>query len=96
MKYDLFRYGAGYLLDVQDDYLSGLNTRIVVPVLPAGKAAFVSDRLNPEFAIGGEAMVLETHLLAAVLASALGKPVGSLAAESDRITRALDFAFHGF
>jgi toxin CcdB len=29
---------AGYLLDVQADLLSGLNTRLVVPLLPRADA----------------------------------------------------------
>jgi len=35
-RFDIFEneQGAGYLLDVQSDLLSGLNTRVVVPLLP--------------------------------------------------------------
>lgn len=30
--------GAGYLLDIQTDLLSGLNTRVVVPLMPVDTA----------------------------------------------------------
>ncbi|MBS1183360.1 MAG: plasmid maintenance protein CcdB, partial [Proteobacteria bacterium] len=35
-RFDVFPNpgGSGYLLDVQADLLDGLNTRIVVPLLP--------------------------------------------------------------
>ena len=95
-KYDVHAFGDGFLLDVQDDYLSALNTRIVVPLLPKADAALVSEKLNPVFVVNGEEMVMETHLLAAVPVASLGRPVGSLVERFDEITRALDFAFHGF
>ena len=44
--------GAGYVLDVQADVLSELNTRIVVPLLPLTQAPVPADRLNPVFNIG--------------------------------------------
>ncbi len=39
-QYDLFAdpAGNGYLLDVQNDLLEGLNVRAVVPLLPQGNA----------------------------------------------------------
>jgi len=39
-KYDVFRNpsGDGFLLDVQTDLSSDLNTRIVVPLLPKGNS----------------------------------------------------------
>jgi toxin CcdB len=44
--------GAGYVLDVQADVLSELNTRIVAPLLPLTQAPVPADRLNPVFEIG--------------------------------------------
>tara|TARA_Y100001001_G_scaffold162539_1_gene189339 strand:+ start:1457 stop:1615 length:159 start_codon:yes stop_codon:yes gene_type:complete len=50
-RFDIFENeeGAGYLLDVQSDLLSGLNTRVVVPLLPKSSAPFPAQRLNPVF-----------------------------------------------
>ena len=36
--------GAGYVLDVQADILNGLNTRIVVPLLPLSEAPIPAKR----------------------------------------------------
>lgn len=38
--------GMGYLLDVRADLLSGLNTRLVVPLLPEVHAPAPAARLN--------------------------------------------------
>jgi toxin CcdB len=39
-KFDVYRHrnGSGYLLDLQADILSGLNTRFVAPLLPLSDA----------------------------------------------------------
>ncbi len=46
------RGGSGCLLDVQADLISGLNTRLVVPLLPVGVAPANAERLNPVFVQG--------------------------------------------
>jgi toxin CcdB len=54
-QYGLFRDpdSEGYLLDVQTDLLDGLNTRVVVPLLPKEQAPTPAQRLNPTFEIEG-------------------------------------------
>jgi toxin CcdB len=54
---------AGYLLDVQADLLSGLNTRLVVPLLPRADAPAPAARLNPVVDIAGEPFVIVTQSL---------------------------------
>lgn len=97
-RFDLYPApsGQGFLLDVQTDLLSGLNTRLVVPVLPAAAAPKPATILNPEFLISGVAHVMVTQFLSAVPASLLKAPSGSLASEADSITGALDFLYQGF
>ena len=48
-KFDVFvsPSSAGYLLDVQTDLLEGLNTRVVVPLVPATPNMKLVRRLNP-------------------------------------------------
>jgi toxin CcdB len=58
--------GAGYVLDVQADVLSELNTRIVAPLLPLTQAPVPADRLNPVFEIGDAPHVMVTQFMAAV------------------------------
>lgn len=96
-RFDLYRAeGPGYLLDVQTDLLDGLNTRVVVPVLPADRAPKPAQLLNPVVAIEGEDHVLVTQFLAAVPLSHLKLPAGTLRSQADDITRALDMVFQGF
>ena len=59
-KYDVFPNpsGDGSLLDVQADLLSGLNTRVIVPLLPA--------RLNPIFDFEDQPVVMVTQFMATV------------------------------
>ena len=97
-QYDLFLdpSGNGYLLDVQNDLLEGLNVRAVVPLLPQGNAPIAVSRLNPVFEINGEAHLMMTQYIAAVPASILKAPAGDLSENFDAITSALDMLFHGF
>jgi toxin CcdB len=97
-QYDVSRNpeGAGYLLDVQSNLLDGLNTRIVVPLLPASDAPVPAERLNPSVEIDGTAFVMTTQFLAAVPAAVLTAPVANLSERSTEITNALDMVFHGF
>ena len=88
--------GRGYLLDVQTDLLDGLNTRVVVPLLPLGLAPEPARILNPVVEIGGERHAMVTQFLSAVPAAMLKAPVGSLGARADEITRAIDMVFQGF
>lgn len=97
-RFDIFENedGAGYLLDVQSDLLSGLNTRVVVPLLPKASAPFPAQRLNPLFRINGLEVVMATQYMAAVPESELRFCSGSLAEQQDDIAAALDMLFLGF
>lgn len=88
--------GEGYLLDVQADLLTHLNTRVVVPLWPAGKPQPKPARqLNPSFDINGQPCTMLTQFMAAVPVSALGPQVASLHAEQDVVIGALDCLFSG-
>jgi len=97
-RFDIFenKSGAGYLLDVQSDLLSGLNTRVVVPLLPKSSAPFPAQRLNPVFSINGLEVVMATQYMAAVPESELLFYSGSLAEQQDDIAAALDMLLLGF
>ena len=86
---------AGYLLDVQADLLDGLNTRLVVPLMPVGAAPPAAKWLNPIFDIQSERYTMVTQFLSAVPTSILKSPVASLAHYDTDITRALDMALTG-
>ncbi|MFY0665508.1 MAG: CcdB family protein [Natronospirillum sp.] len=97
-RFDIFenQSGSGYLLDVQSDILSGLNTRVVVPLLPGSSAPSPAQRLNPVFSIEGQELVMATQFMAAVPDSEVRSCVGSLAEHQDEISAALDMLFLGF
>lgn len=97
-RFDVFKNEgqAGYLLDVQSDLLSELNTRVVVPLLPQSSAPSAAQRLNPVFTIEGQELVMATQYMAAVPEGELRSRVDSLAEKQDEISAALDMLFLGF
>ena len=97
-KYDVFPNpsGDGFLLDVQTDLLSDLNTRVVVPLLPKSSAPKPATRLNPTFDIDGQSVVMVTQFLAAVPTGILKSSVGNLTEEFDTVTTAVDMLMQGF
>lgn len=94
-RFDAWPDGDGWLLEVQADLLSDLNTRLVVPLMPAARAPRPASRLNPVLSVMGAPQVMVTQFLSAVPASILkGAPV-PLLAQSDPITNALDLLLTG-
>ncbi|MGF6603726.1 toxin CcdB [Paraburkholderia sp. GAS448] len=86
------RASTPYLVDVQSDFLEGLSTRVVVPLIEA--ASFPPGKLpadfTPSFDIGGIRCILHPAFVAAVPSSELGPKAGSLVDHRDQITAALD------
>lgn len=97
-RFDVFpnEDGNGYLLDIQADILSSLNTRVVVPLMAPEDAPTPAKRLNPTFEINGETVVMVTQFMAAVPVSILKEPVASLEAQHLEIIDAVDFLMQGF
>jgi toxin CcdB len=85
-----------FLVNLQSDFLAGsLDTVVVAPLERAGSGTF-ADRLNPRVIVDGEEFALITQELVTVRKSVLGRPLGSIAAERDKIIAALDLLFTGF
>lgn len=97
-RFDVYQApdGHGYLLDVQADLLSHLNTRIVVPLLTAALAPQPAKVLNPVFMIGDIAVVMVTQFLSAVPSATLKKQVTTLDQHHSEIVDAIDLALQGF
>jgi len=98
--FDLYRNARStrlpFIVDVQTDFLSRLTTRVVIPLTPLGSyGARPITRLHPVVNVEGVPHVLLTNELAAVPASTLRSPVGSLLAERSTMIRALDLLFTG-
>ncbi len=86
-----------YVVVVQSSLFDSYRRRVVVPLVRHGKlnsaATFVNWPLNPVFTIEGVKVVLHPLEIVSVAAEQLGKKVGSLAKEGDRIVGAMDELF---
>lgn len=87
---------AGYLLDVQSDFVDLPGTRVVVPLLPVAGTPPAISRLLPVFIVGDDKFVMATHLISAVPSDMLKNVRGDLSLHRDEITAALDMLFQGF
>lgn len=97
-RFDVYvnRSGAGYLLDVQADLITRLNTRVVVPLMPLDEAPAPAQRLNPLFVVQDVKVSMVTQFMAAVPLSELAVPVATLSGDSDAILAAIDFLHQGW
>lgn len=85
-----------YLLDVQNDLLARLSTRVVMPLVRPGELANRPIRhLHVEVEVAGERFYALGSELAAVPRSVLGKRVANLAARRADLVRAVDVILAG-
>jgi len=85
-----------YLVDVQSDLLSGLATRVVVPVIKQGAVDKKPIRnLTPVIAVDGQSFIMLVPQLAGIAASELGARVANVQQHRDEIVAALDFLITG-
>ena len=86
-----------YLLDVQNDLLEGLHSRVVIPLCTTASLGNRSiSNLCPEFEILGTSYTLLTPQMAGISLSELGPVVCDFSAHRFEIIKALDFLFTGF
>ena len=85
-----------YFLDVQNDHIDNLGTRIVIPLRRQAVFGPRAQRLNPTVAWAGETLVLDTAALGAVPQSELRKAVGDLRASRADVQDALDALFGSY
>ena len=82
-----------YLLDIQNDLLSMLHSRVVVP-LAVGVTPV--RHLNPVFEIDGNKYIMSTTEIASVPLSMCSEKVTNISHERETIIDALDFMINGF
>ena len=85
-----------YFIDVQNDYIDALTTRVVVPLRREAAFGPRARNLNPVFTVGADSVVLDTASLAAVPLAELRKSVGTLREQRLEIQEALDTLFGAF
>ena len=88
--------GQGFLINVQADFMSHFNTRVVIPLLPLDAAPKPASVLNPLFDIDGKHYSMVTQYMAAVPIKVLKNPAFSVADRQDDIVAAIDLLLQGF
>lgn len=85
-----------FLLDIQNDLLDGLETRVVVPLCPLSSMKGKTLRtLMPVLDIEGERFVMLTPQMAGIPKSELGVPVTRVEQYRFEIIAAVDFLLTG-
>jgi len=82
-----------YLLDIQNDLLNNLNTRVVIPL-----ALYIKPikHLMPQFRIEGQTVTMLTPEMAGVSKSLCTELVTNLGDKRSEIINAIDFMINGF
>ena len=82
-----------YLLDIQNDILDSINTRVVIPLVKDMKDF---KGLTKEFIIENQKVYLTTSQMGAVHKNELNNKVTSLDNQKDEIKNSIDFLIYGF
>ena len=82
-----------YLLDVQNDILDSINTRVVIPLVK-DKNDFKG--LTKEFVIKNQKVYLTTSQMGAVHKNELKTKITTLINQKEEIKTSIDFLIYGF
>ncbi len=85
-----------FVLDVQNDYLNGVETRIVIPLRDTKVHGAQLERVHPAFSIAGREVVLDTPTMATFPRNWLHTPIVSLRPQQALIQDALDALFGAY
>ena len=85
-----------FVLDVQNNHLQPLETRVVIPLRSMRAFAKPAQALNPIITVKGESVVMDTASLAAVPVAMLKLPVARADAAATEILDALDTLFGSY
>lgn len=86
---------APYVVALQANLLESVDVRLVAPLVPTSAMTPIK-RLTPEFTIGGKTYILSMLELVSLRRQLIGKAVGTLATERDKIMSAFDLLILGF
>ena len=85
-----------FFLDVQNDHVKGLQTRVVIPLWKSESFTTRTENLHPELEFDGQFLVLDTTALGAVPITFLRRPLGSLTSQQLQVQDALDTLFGSY
>lgn len=90
------RRATPYFLDVQNDHIEGIATRVVVPLRRESVFGPCAARLHPIIELRGEPLVLDTAALGAVPLGELRAPVANIRQHAAEVQDALDALFGAY
>jgi toxin CcdB len=85
-----------YFVDVQNDYIDHLETRVVIPLRKEAAFGPRARDLNPLLQVLGEPVVLDAAAIGAVPCVELRRSVANLQDARDQIQNALDALFGAY
>jgi len=85
-----------YVLDVQNDHLGPMATRVVIPLRSPKGFGAPAHGLNPLVDVDGKTVVVDTAALAPVPTALLRKPVARADTQRDEVMDALDTLFGAY
>jgi toxin CcdB len=85
-----------YLLDVQNDFIDALITRVVIPLRKEAAFGARARNLNPVLLVADDSVVLDTAALGAVPVTELRKRVANLGEQRVLVQDALDALFGAY
>jgi len=92
----LERRHTPYLVDVQNDFIDALTTRVVIPLRKESAFGPRARNLNPVLIVAGDSVVLGTAAIGAVPLSELRKRVSNLREHRALVQEALDTLFGAY
>jgi toxin CcdB len=97
-RFDVYGHpdGDGFLLDVQAELISHLNSRLVIPLVRSDIAPTPLEVLNPIFQIENAPYLMLTQQMAAVSVRLLKRPVLNVNDRRDDVDAAIDLLLQGF
>jgi len=85
-----------YFVDVQNELLKSLNSRMVIPITPIQMMGNITiSKLCPKIQINDGEFILLTHQMTNVPTSALNKPVMEIENLHDDVVAAIDLLITG-
>ncbi len=85
-----------YFLDVQNDYIACLQTRVVIPLRRESAFGPRARDLHPLLSVGDDRLVLDTAAIGAVPLAELRPPVAQLREARAEVQAALDTLFGSY
>lgn len=86
-----------YLVDVQSDLLSDLDSRVVIPLYTKKSLSTKPmTRLTPELQLEGKKFILMTPQMAGISVKELGEPVCEITKNRNEIISSIDLLITGF